>query len=82
MSVFHSIDEAVRELRRDPSRPVRAHLDDLDIELRAVEPPARPVRLGDFLASLGPWEGEAEEDLLARLRDARHTGGSAEPPEL
>ena len=31
---------------------------------------------------LGPWEGESEKDLLARLAEARRAGGSAEPPSL
>ena len=76
-----SLDDAIAQLRRDPLRPVRAQVDDLEIEIRAVAP-ERPRRLGSFLASLGPWEGESAETLTARLREARDVGGSVEPPEL
>ncbi len=80
--VFRSIEEAVEELKRHPAQPVRAHLPDLDVEMRALHPEARPRPLGDFLASLGPWEGEPAEALFARLREAREAGGSSEPPGL
>lgn len=80
--VFSTIEEAVEELKRHPAQPVRAHLPDLDLEMRVLplEPGPRP--LGDFLAALGPWEGEPAEALMARLREAREAGGSAEPPGL
>ncbi|MEK6606835.1 MAG: hypothetical protein AABZ30_04160 [Myxococcota bacterium] len=77
-----SLAEAVAELRRDPRRAVRARVDDLEVELRAVGSLERPERLGSFLASLGPWEGESSEQLLDRLRKARDSGGSADPPAL
>jgi hypothetical protein len=82
MAIFDDIQAAVEELKRDPNRPVQAHVDNLDIELRALAPKERPADLGEFLADLGPWEGESLEELLARLREARETGGSAEPPQL
>jgi len=80
--VFKNLEKAVEALKRDPSRPVRAQVDDLDLELRAVGSESRPVRLGDFLSSLGPWEGESTAELCARLKEARASGGSSEPPRL
>lgn len=80
--VFKNLEEAVEELKRDPSRPVRAQVDDFDLELRAVGSKSRPVRLGDFLSSLGPWEGESTTELCARLKEARESGGSSVPPRL
>lgn len=82
MAIFDDIHAAVEELRRDPNCTVQAHIDDLDIELRALAPKERPADLGEFLADLGPWEGESLEELQARLRKARKEGGSAEPPQL
>ena len=79
---YGSIDEAVAELKKHPGKTVRAHCGDLDVELRAVARSEPSRRLGDSLASLGPWEGESMEELIARLRDAREAGGSAEPPVL
>lgn len=70
-----SLDDAVAQLRRDPFHPVRAQIDDLEIEIRVVAP-ERPRRLGSYLASLGPWEGESAEALTSRLREARDAGGS------
>jgi hypothetical protein len=81
--VFKNLEEAVEALKRDPSRPVRAQVvDDLDLELRAVGSKSPPVRLGEFLSSLGPWEGESTAELHARLKEARASGGSSEPPRL
>jgi hypothetical protein len=34
------------------------------------------------LAELGPWEGESEEELRARLADARRVGGTRRVPNL
>ena len=80
--VFKDLEKAVEALKRDPSRPVRAQVDDLDLELRAVGSKSRPVRLGDFLSALGPWEGESTAELHDRLKEARASGGSSESPRL
>ena len=80
---YENLERAVAELRRHPEEPVRAHCGDLTVELRAVAcSPSEPRPLGDSLAALGPWEGESADELMARLREARAAGGSAEPPEL
>ena len=75
-----ALEEALAKLRHDPSHPVRAHLDDLDVELRAVEKPK--MRLGDFMAEGGGWKGESAEDILRIIREARAAGNSSEPPKL
>lgn len=82
MAVFNNLQTAVEELKKDPSRPVQTHVDSLDVELRALTPQERPRDIRAFLADLGPWEGESLDELLARLREAREVGGSAEPPQL
>jgi hypothetical protein len=77
------LDEALAELKRDPANAVRARIDGMDVELRAV-PPSRLAdeRLGDWMASAGPWQGETEEEILESLREARRAGGTAEPPDM
>ena len=78
-----ALEEALAKLRHDPSHPVRAHLDELDVELRVVvarQDEATPG-LGDRMAAAGPWEGETTEELIQILREGRDAGGSAEPPE-
>ena len=79
---YENLEEAVAELKRHPAKIVKVRCGDLAVELRAISPPATTAPLGDSLASLGPWEGETGEELTARLRQARETGGSAEPPVL
>lgn len=79
---YETLEQAVAELRRRPKEAVRAHCGDLTVELRAVGAPLESVPLGDSLAALGPWEGESTEELTSRLREARESGGSAEPPRL
>jgi hypothetical protein len=44
--------------------------------------PAPEVGLGDWMAAAGPWQGESEEEILELLREARRSGGSAEPPDM
>ena len=73
-----SLADAFAELRRDPTNAVRVRVDDLDVELRAVAPPARRERLGTFLASLGQWEGEPPEALLDHLPPVRGDEGLEE----
>jgi hypothetical protein len=80
-AVPKSLDEALAELRRDPSQPVQAVVDDLEIELRVVRHQA-DEGVGTRLAAIGPWEGITLEELTKLLREARQTSGSATPPDL
>ena len=78
-----SLEEALAKLKRDPANAVHARIDGMDVELRAVPPsPSTDEKLGDWMASAGPWQGETEEEILEILRDSRRAGGSAEPPEM
>jgi hypothetical protein len=78
-----SLEEALAELKRDPTHVVHARVQGMDVELRAITAsPITEEKLGDWMASAGPWQGETEEDIQEILREARRTGGSAEPPEM
>jgi hypothetical protein len=78
--IAQTLEEALRALKHDPSHPVHAHVDDLDVELRVVSKPKQP--LGDCMAEGGGWRGESPEEILRLLRETRATGGSSEPPKL
>jgi hypothetical protein len=54
-----TFEQAVAELKRDPSQPVHARVDDLDLELRVVRSTKAHVGIGTRLAAIGPWEGGA-----------------------
>jgi hypothetical protein len=75
-----ALEEALAKLKSDPSHPVRAHLDELDVELRVVEKPK--MGLGDFMAEGGGWKGESAEEISRIIREARAAGTSSEPPKL
>ena len=77
-----SLEEAVTELKRDPSRPVHARVDGLDVELRVVSSSETHPGVGSRLAAIGPWEGIALDELARILREGRESGGSAAPPEM
>ena len=70
------LDEALKALKRDPTHPVRARVDDeLTVEVRAVkhDPPPRRT-MGDLLRETGRWEGEtgpALDALFVRQRSNR-----------
>jgi hypothetical protein len=78
--IAQTLEEALAALKHDPSQPVKAHVDDLDVELRVVGHSKSP--LGDFMAEGGGWQGESPEEILQILRQARAAGGSSEPPKL
>jgi len=76
-----TLDEAVAELKRDPSHPIRLVVDGIEIELRSassagVIPGALDqANLGDRIAAIGPWQGETTDEvieLLRKRRDATH----------
>jgi hypothetical protein len=78
-----TLEEALAKLKRDPANAVQARIDGMDVELRAVPPSSSSdEKLGDWVASVGLWQGETEEEILEILREARRAGGSAEPPEM
>jgi hypothetical protein len=77
-----TLDEALAQLKRDPSRPVRARIGELDVEMRVIAGGVQgQPGLGDLMAAAGPWEGESTEELIGILREGRDAGGSSEPPE-
>ena len=78
-----TLEEALARLRRDPVHPVRAQVEDLQLELRVVTVSKEETTpgLGDRMAAAGPWEGETTEELIRILREGQDAGGSAEPPE-
>jgi hypothetical protein len=69
------LDEALAQLRSDPRHPVRVRLDDLTVEMRAVEGPSSGVSAADSFDSIGPWEGETMDEILEMLAAARQGGG-------
>jgi hypothetical protein len=91
MSQPLSLDQALEALKRDPTHPVRARVDDeLTVEVRAVqETPAEPRALApgeksaaDVFHEIGPWEGESLEELLEFFAEARRRGGRRSVPDL
>lgn len=82
-----TIEEAVAELKRDPSHPIRLIVDGIEIELRrspaagVVAGSSDQSNLGDRIAALGPWQGESAEELLEILRRGREESAQ-QPPEL
>ena len=77
-----SLEEAVAELKRDPSHPVQARVEGLDVELRVLPSNETQPGVGSRLAAIGPWEGIALDELDRILREGRDAGGSAPAPEM
>jgi hypothetical protein len=78
-----TLEQALARLKSDPVHPVRAQVEDLQVELRVVtvSKEETTLGLGDRMSAAGPWEGESTEELIRILREGRDAGGSAEPPE-
>jgi hypothetical protein len=75
--ILFSVEKALTELEKRPGRSVRARLRGLDIEMRVVNKAPTSVKLGDLLASLGPWAGESAEELSRFLAGSRKEGGKS-----
>jgi hypothetical protein len=75
------LDEALKALKRDPTQPVCARVDDeLTVEVRAVsDEGARKKTVGDLLREIGRWEGETGADLDALFVRQR---GNRRVPDL
>jgi hypothetical protein len=82
MPTAKTIEEAVEQLRRDPTRPVRATVGGLTIEVTAVTEKASGRSAASVFGEIGPWEGETTEELLAFLAEARRRGGRRPAPDL
>ena len=79
--MYVTLEEVVAQLKRDPARPVRAKVDGLTIEVRAVCEPEAVRSAADVFADLGPWDGESTEEILAVLAEARLAGGQRSAPD-
>lgn len=61
------LEAAVAALKQDPTKPVRAKVGSLTVELRAVSEDMEEASAADVLAAIGAWEGESTEQLLEML---------------
>ncbi len=68
----HPLEEALAALRRDPTHPVRARVDDLTVELRAIAEPALQAPqsvVGLFADEPELLDEVCEQAMRARERD-------------
>jgi hypothetical protein len=63
----NELDAAVAALRQDPTKPVRAKLLDMTVELRAVSDEGAQISAAEAFANLGRWEGESAEELTQMI---------------
>jgi hypothetical protein len=77
-----SLEQAIAQLERDPSHPVQARVNGLDVELRVVPSNDTALGVGSRLAAIGPWDGISLDELDRILREDRAVGGSAPAPEM
>lgn len=59
-----ALDQAVAELKLHPERPVILEVDDLILEVRCKGRRSA----NDIFEAVGPWEGEAAEELMALIQ--------------
>ena len=64
---MNELDAAVAALRKDPTKPVRAKVLDMTVELRAVPDNAAETSAADAFREIGAWEGESAQDLIELL---------------
>jgi hypothetical protein len=67
----NELDAAVAALRKDPTKPVRAKVLDMTVELRAVPDNTAETSAADAFREIGAWEGEGTQDLIELLSARR-----------
>jgi hypothetical protein len=81
-----TLDEAVAEIKRAPSHPIRMVVDGIEIEMRApssagvIRGVLDQANLGDRIAAIGPWQGETTDEVIELLRDGREGSIRSGPP--
>jgi hypothetical protein len=80
--VAKTIEEAVEQLKRDPSQPVRTRVGGLTIEVKAVPEVLADRSAAELFVELGPWAGESTEQMLELLASSRRQGGRRSVPDL
>jgi hypothetical protein len=69
----NELDAAFAALCRDPTKPVRAKVLDMTVELRAVPENTSETSAAKIFAEIGAWEGESTDDLVELLSAHRQT---------
>ena len=82
VDVRKTLEEALHELRQEPSRPVRARVEGMVVEVRVVPEGAAGRSAADAFAEVGPWQGETTDEIMAILAEARREGSSRGVPKL
>lgn len=73
------LEAAVAALKQDPTKPVRAKVGSLTVELRAIPENMEEASAADVLAAIGAWEGESTEQLLEMLSVNRRGNNPIKP---
>ena len=82
VKVAKTLADAIDQLKRDPARPVRAHVQGLTVEVRVVPEAPAERSAAELFDRLGPWAGETTDEILAILADARRKSSQREVSEL
>ena len=75
-----TLEDAVAELKRDPSYPLRLAVSDVEVEMRLVGGAA--TKAGDDVLNGATWHGESASELIQIIRDARDLDDPAAAPHL
>jgi hypothetical protein len=82
VNVRKTLEEALRDLRQEPDRPVRARVEGMVVEVRVVAEVAGGRSAADAFAEIGPWQGETTAEIMAILGEARREGSNRRGPNL
>jgi hypothetical protein len=77
-----ALREAIDQLKRDPTQPVRTTIEGMAVEMRAVSEAPSPRTAAEAFANVGGWAGESTDEILAILADARREGSRRLVSEL
>jgi hypothetical protein len=77
-----ALREAIDQLKRDPTQPVRTTIEGMAVELRAISEASSPRTAADAFAKVGGWVGESTDEILSILAEARREGSRRPVLEL
>jgi hypothetical protein len=82
VKVAKTLADAIDQLKRNPARPVRAHVQGLTVEVRVVPEAPAGRSAAELFDQVGAWAGETTDEILAILADARRKGSQRKVSEL
>lgn len=77
-----TLEDAIADLKRDPSHPLRLAVSDVEVEMRLVGGGTMNANTSDDVLNGATWHGESAAELIQIIRSGREQDDPGEAPHL